>query len=234
MAKQSLIIFCILFLVINASDPEPRDLVEEAYQQLFELQNIAYGEIFVGRDRLQHLQREFGDDAQKVAQKANLDIEQEHETINIQLTTIKDLALSAGKDISSCTNNREDLLNSLPANYNEQISSCMAGVAQLAATAVTDSRYFIDILINKVHQFGYQLDLCYENFECISPLLTQILLERVRIPQVVREEVQNCETIISELELSVQNCADESVAEYTVEASGILAEITDCVDEIIG
>jgi hypothetical protein len=61
-----------------------------------------------------------------------------------------------------------------------------------------------------------------------------IQLNRVRLPQNMKAEVQAAESTLSTLELSTQACSEDRIAEYTVEGNAILQDITACVDRIIG
>jgi hypothetical protein len=163
-----------------------------------------------------------------------IEIQQESEAIDGQLTTIKDLAHSAGKDVSSCTDIREEVLDRLPDSYVAAMGDCIRTINYQAQQILSSSTYIVDIIINKVYNLESQLAQCRGDILCISPLVTEISLSKIRLPQNIKTEVQAAESILTTLRLSTQGCSDDRVAEYTSEANSILGDITACVDRIIG
>lgn len=161
-------------------------------------------------------------------------LQQEAESIHSQLQTLKDLANAAGKDISSCTNVREEYLQQLVARWVNNLIECAQSLVQEAQTLVQNGQYIVDININKVFALEHQLDICGEDILCISPLITEIQLNKIRLPQNIKTEVQATESLLTTLKVSVQSCIDGGVAEYTVQAGEVLGDIAACVDRIIG
>jgi hypothetical protein len=106
----------------------PRDLADEAAKQLEELRNIVQGDILVAHDDLQSLETAFTTYSDNIVKNGAIEIQQESEAVDGQLTTIKDLAHSAGKDVSSCTDIREEVLERLPENYIAAMGDCIRTV----------------------------------------------------------------------------------------------------------
>jgi hypothetical protein len=209
-------------------------LADEAQEQLDELQSIVQGDILVAHDDLQSLETAFLTYSDNIVKNGAIEIQQESEAIDGQLTTIKDLAHSAGKDVSSCTDIREEVLERLPESYVAAMGDCIRTINYQVQEIVYTSSYIVDIIINKVYSLQSQLAQCGGNILCISPLVTEISLSKIRLPQNIKTEVQAAESTLTTLRLSSQGCSDDRVAEYTSEANSILGDITACVDRIIG
>jgi hypothetical protein len=211
----------------------PRDLADEAQEQLDELQSIVQGDIMVAHDDLQSLQTAFLTYSDNILKNGAIEIQQESEAVDGQLTTIKDLAHTAGKDVSSCTDIREEVLERLPESYIVAMGNCIGTINNEAQRILDSSTYIVDISINKVNELEFQLRQCRGDILCISPLVTEISLSKIRLPQNIKTEVQAAESTLTSLRLSTQGCSDDRVAEYTSEANSILGDITACVDRII-
>jgi hypothetical protein len=233
MAK--LVVFlCALLALSHGKLLTPRDLADEAEEQLDELKNIVQGDILVAHSDLQSLQTAFMTYSDNILKNGAIEIQQEAEAVDGQLTTIKDLAHSAGKDVSSCTNIREEVLGRLPERYIEAMGDCIGTINNEAQRILESSKYIVDVSINKVHELEFQLSQCRGYILCISPLVTEISLSKIRLPQNIKTVVQAAESTLTTLRLSTQGCSDDRVAEYTSEANSILGDITACVDRIIG
>ncbi|RZC34522.1 hypothetical protein BDFB_003798, partial [Asbolus verrucosus] len=194
-------------IIINEVNSLPRDIIDEAKTQLEELKRIVQGDIFVAHDDLQALRVDFLTDSDTTVKEGTVEIQQEHETIWAQLQTIKELAIQANKDISPCTNIREELLNRLPGVFIDQMGYCMGAQVREADKFLQDSAYIIDININKVHELEHQLNRCGDSIQCVAPIVTEIDLDMIRLPQNIKTEVQAVGSLLTTLKISVQNCA---------------------------
>ncbi|XP_044258097.1 uncharacterized protein LOC123007107 [Tribolium madens] len=212
----------------------PRDLIDDATKQLEELKSIVQGQILVAHSDLQQVQQDFQTYGANSAESAAVNIQQEKDTIDSQLQTIKDLAHSAGKDVSACTDIRETVLDRLPRSYVDEMNRHIAGLISEVGTILSDARYIVDISINKVHSLEHQLEKCKGDILCISPLITEIQMNKIRLPQNIKTEVQAAESLADTLKVSVNDASEQNVAQYTSEASSILGDITACVNRIIG
>ncbi|EEZ97906.1 uncharacterized protein LOC103312155 isoform X2 [Tribolium castaneum] len=231
--KQVTIVVCAL-LATSTAFITPRDLIDEATKQLEELKATVQGQILAAHSELEEIDQDFQTYGVNTADAALITIQQEKETIDAQLQTVKDLAHSAGKDITSCTNIREDVLNRLPSTYAEQIIKQIGGLIKEVGALLSEARYIVDISINKVHDLEHQLANCKGEILCISPLITEIQLNKIRLPQNIKTEVQAAESLVTTLKVSVNDAGEQNVAQYTSEASAILGDITACVNRIIG
>ncbi|EEZ97904.1 uncharacterized protein LOC662108 [Tribolium castaneum] len=232
MARQ-LVILCVLFAIASAKHFAPRDLIDEATRQLEELKQIVHGDILVAHDDLSDAAMAFNIYANTVLKESIVSLQEEAETIHAQLQTIKDLGHAAGKDISTCTKGREPHLLRLPGHYAEAITNCTRGLMGEAGALAKNAKYIVDITINQVHHLEHQLANCKGEILCISPLITEIELGKIRLPQNIKTEVQATQSVLTTLKISSQSCGNDHVAEYTTEATSILGDITACVNRII-
>jgi hypothetical protein len=233
MAKLVVFLLCALLGVSHAKFIRPRDLADEAQEQLDELQSIVQGDIMVAHDDLESLQTDFLTYSDGIVKNGAIEIQQETEAIDLQLSNIKDLAHSYGVDVDSCIDIREEVLDRLPGSYIETMTECIGTVSTEAQRILSDSKYIVDISINKVHDLDFQLRQCRGDLLCISPLVTEISLSKIRLPQNIKTEVQAAESTLTTLKLSTQGCSDDGVAEYASEAGTIIEDIAACVDRII-
>jgi hypothetical protein len=211
----------------------PRDLADEAQEQLDELQSIVLGDIIVAHYDFQSYRTAFTTYSDNTLKNGAIEIQQESEEVDAQLTTIKDLVHSAGKDVSSCIDIREEVLERLPESYIVPMGDCIGTINNEAQRILDSSTYIVDISFNKVNELKFQLQQCRGDLLCISPLVTEISLSKIRFPQNIKTEVQAAESSLTTLKLSTQGCSDDGVAEYASEAGTIIEDIAACVDRII-
>ncbi|KAJ3665283.1 hypothetical protein Zmor_000785 [Zophobas morio] len=232
MALKSTFLLC-AFLAFASAEIQPRDLADQVREELEALKSIVQGRILAAHDDLNNDLTDFRTNSGNVANAGTISIAQESQTVDQQLQAIKDLAHVANVDISPCTNVREQTLNRLPNRLTREMNNCISEVDSRASSTSSNGRYLVDIVINKVHNLEFQLRQCRDDLLCIAPLLTEIELDKIRLPQSVDTEVQAVQGLLTTLRLSVQTCSDSSVAQYITEAFGILGDIQACADRLI-
>jgi hypothetical protein len=235
--NKQVFVLLLAFIAIQVNSTvlkAPRDLVDEAERQLEELKSTVQGQIIVAHNDLQTIEVDFLSNSNNILQQAVIAIQQEQSTVDEQITQIKELAHAANEDISSCTDIREELLSRLPAEYNEMLRNCIFGKNREEARVVADAKYIVDVAVNKVHNLEFQFRQCRDDLLCLSPLITEIELDKIRLPQNIRTEVSAAQALLTTLKLSVAQCSDQNVSEYTSDANAILQDIISCADRIIG
>ncbi|EEZ97907.1 hypothetical protein TcasGA2_TC000292 [Tribolium castaneum] len=232
--KRQVFVILVAFLAYQVNSSQIRDIIDEAEKQLAELKSIVEGNILLSHVTLKNLEYDFLSNNHNVLTQGVVSIQQESETISAQVQSIKDLAQAANKDISSCTSIREELLKRLPAEYGEQLKECIFHLNREEATFVTESKYIIDISINKVHHLEHQFEQCNREIVCISPLLTEIQMDKIRLPQNIKTQVTAVESLLTSLKVSATQCSDRFVSQYTSDANSILQDIISCANRIIG
>ncbi|XP_044258095.1 uncharacterized protein PFB0145c-like [Tribolium madens] len=229
------IVIAFLAYQVNSTEIKSlRNIIDEAEKQLKELKSIVQGNILAAHNNLKSLEYDFLSNSHNVITQGVVLIQQESETINDQIQSIKDLAHAAHKDISFCTDIREELLNRLPAEYGEQLRQCVFHLNREEANFVSEAKYVIDISFNKVHHLEHQFEQCNREILCISPLLTEIQLDKIRLPQNIKTEVSTVESLLTSLKTSATQCSDNFVSQYTSDANSILQVIISCANRIIG
>ena len=164
---------------------------------------------------------------------AEIAIQQEYQAFTTQVTTLKDLAQSAGYNVDICLQINEPLLDQLPQEIIDTLMECLA-FANLEVTIIqNDSRYRIDILMNEVNVFDFQLDLCAGDFLCMSPLVEAIELALVNIPQKIGLIVQEAGDLAEDLKVLIKECTDAKVAQFVTEGGIVVSDISDCIDNIM-
>ncbi|KAJ3665282.1 hypothetical protein Zmor_000784 [Zophobas morio] len=230
-----LLVFVVLASQVHSSVVKtPRDLVDQIEEELNQLSSIVQGAILVAHNDLSNLEYDFLNYGNNVMLEAGISIDQEKQSIDTQLTTITDMANSVNADISPCTDIRQELLERLPAEYTNQLKTCIFDKNKQEAGLVSDAKYVVDVVINKVHNLEFQVRQCKESILCLQPILTEIELDKIRLPQTINTEVLSVDTFLTSLKLSVVQCSDSSVSQYIADATTILQQIIDCVNRIIG
>ncbi|XP_063908617.1 uncharacterized protein LOC135126523 [Zophobas morio] len=234
MASKATFLLFVFLAFASAKIWTPRDLADQVREELEALEALVHGEILAAHNDLSDALSNFLTNSGNVANEATISIQQEKQTIDTTLQSIKDLAHVVNVDISPCTNIREQSLNRLPERLTREMNSCITDVNTRASSTASDGRYLVDVIINKVHNLEFQLRQCGDDLLCIAPLLTEIELDKVRLTNCVKTEVQAVEGLLTTLRLSVQTCSDSKVAQYITEAFGILGDIQACADRLIG
>jgi hypothetical protein len=235
------VILCgiLLFGVTNAgvfentqSKVAPYDLEDEVRDQVEALETTVRSAISSSFRSLDNLVREVYSFRDASITEANLSIQQEYETLDGQLTTIKDLAQAAGQDINICLETNEPLLNQLPDNIIASLRDCLAFANQELTIILNDARYRIDTTMNDARVFYFQIDSCRGDFLCISPIVTKIELAMIEIPQKIGVEVERAADLYDDLKVSIGQCTDQKAAQFATEGSLILNDIATCVNNM--
>jgi hypothetical protein len=99
---------------------------------------------------------------------------------------------------------------------------------------ISSAMIFIDVVINKVRNLEFQFGQFREDLFCISPLITEIELDKIRLPQNIKSEVSSAEGLLTRLKLSVIQCSDDNISGYINDANAMLQDIIGCADKILG
>ncbi|RZC40987.1 uncharacterized protein BDFB_005025 [Asbolus verrucosus] len=238
MNRQVFVFLCAVLALeissIEAKDISPRDLIEQAREQLEQLKDIIQGDISAAHDQLANLKTDFSTNVNVIVSTGTVDIEQEHDLIIGQIDTLEELAHTAGQDVSSCVEVREQVLNRLPGEFIAEMRQCTGDLEKEVARVINDAIYIVDVNINKVHTLENQLDRCGNNILCVTPIVSEIQLDMIRLPQDIKTEVQAAESLVTIVKISAQQCSDVKVSEYASRANSIFADIAACINRIIG
>jgi hypothetical protein len=211
----------------------PYDLVDEVYAQIDELRALIQGVILEAHDNLDSLSTNLLSYSDSTVEDGGIAIDQVHETVNSQLTQIKELAASANKDITKCLSGREQLINKLPAERKERLRVCVVKQNEEVANIVDGSKYVVDVTINKVDSLRFQVGSCDGSILCVSPIVTEVEKAKIELPQQIEAEVLEVEGFVGDLKVIVEECSDNNVADFTGYVTDLLVRISDCANEIM-
>jgi hypothetical protein len=209
-------------------------LVDEAEKQLEDLKGKVQGQVTVAHNDLQILETDFRTITYNEFDEGGITIEQEQTIIVTQINQIKDFANTANKDISSCVDVRQELLDRLSREYTNLLRNCLFGMNREGGGIISSAMIFIDVVINKVRNLEFQFGQFREDLFCISPLITEIELDKIRLPQNIKSEVSSAEGLLTRLKLSVIQCSDDNISGYINDANAMLQDIIGCADKILG
>ena len=208
-------------------------MLDDAQALLDDLSDLVEGNILVAHDQLNNLRYEVVAESINVRLQAEIDIEQEHQVLDLELTNLKELAFAAEADISSCLEGNEDKLAALPDSYTSSMSECITTLQQGSDTTLNDTRYQVDVVYSSVRSLSFALDQCRRDEECISGVIDQIKAATEDLPLQIQVYVDGAEDEMDIVKVKIQNCADTNLANFVLEGSQIMDEITDCVNDII-
>ncbi|EEZ97908.1 hypothetical protein TcasGA2_TC000293 [Tribolium castaneum] len=226
----------LFFLLLSLSAVQVRcSLIDDATAKLETLRQTVLSSITLAENHLNDLSYDFGVYAVNVKTKGILSIQTGEDEVTSELDALKALGESAGVDVSYCFGAREEYLTNLPGVVIEELEQCILGNAQEASKISSSIQYIVDIKINKVDALQFQLELCDPDSEaCIKPIVQEIELETINIPNSISTQIVRANGLFDELEVSVQSCSDLKVSQYTSSTSVVLKDITQCVNSIIG
>ncbi|XP_044258098.1 uncharacterized protein LOC123007108 [Tribolium madens] len=224
-----ILLLCLLMVQVKCS------LIDDATAKLETLRQTVLSSIKSSENHLNDLSYDFEVYAVNVETKGILSIQNGEEQVTSELDALKTLGESASVDISYCLGSREEYLINLPGVIIEELKQCILGDAQEASKILSSIQYIIDIKINRVDALEFQLDLCDPDSDaCIQPIVKEIELEMVNIPNSIATQIVRGNGLFDELKVSVQACSDLKVSQYSSSASVVLKDITQCVNSIIG
>ncbi|CAH1372987.1 unnamed protein product [Tenebrio molitor] len=135
---------------IKPANVRPYDMLDDAQALIDDLNQLVLGKIFAAHDNLDDLNMEIVSYSINVRLNAEIDINQEYLTVEEELSNVKELGESTGKDISSCLDGTEDQINQLPDGYVQQINQCVSDLQEEFKDYLSDRRYKTDVVINTV------------------------------------------------------------------------------------
>lgn len=109
--------------------------------------------------------------------------------------------------------------------------SCISGIRVQSSEIVTNSKYIVDVLYNKVDALEFQLKQCSSEV-CLEPIIQIISLDSVELPQKIDVEVNTATGLFDPLKTQTHECRNSEEAQYVASADIILNEITECINNL--
>lgn len=169
---------------------------------------------------------------QNLYTSAEIDLDQEWRDIWLRILKIKEL--SVGYNIAVCLQWREDVVLRLPERCRTDMDTCLAPFETLLDGINSDSTAKINVLINEVDPFEEQIGECNESILCLTPLIEEMDLASIEIPQKAAVEVENAKAMVADIDVENINCINAGVA-YMVSVGTDCADVIEkCANEIVG
>lgn len=108
----------------------------------------------------------------------------------------------------------------------------MAAIRIQATEVISNSKYIVDVLYNKVDALEFQINQCSSEL-CLGPIIETIAINSVEIPQKIEVEVNSATNLLDPLKAATHNCRDNDEAQYVTGANIILEEITNCINNLL-
>lgn len=211
----------------------PRDLEDEAEEQMQALKSTVQGQIFSAHNSLSSDLQEFLTSSDDVNKQAIIDLETEHETVTEQVTTLAELAESAGVDATSCVDARQTLIDSLVGEWADSLVTCIGVIDKEASTLYTNAVYIVDVVFNQVNSLEFRLKQCSGQLSCISTIVTTIQLDMVRLPQNIQTEVNAVESLLETLKISINSCASSHITGYIGDVTPVVSDVETCINKLL-
>jgi hypothetical protein len=219
---------------IKTANVRPYDMLDDAQALIDDLNQLVLGKIFAAHDNLDDLNMEIVSYSINVRLNAEIDINQEYLTVEEELSNVKELGESTGKDISSCLDGTEDQINQLPDTYVQQINQCVSDLQEEFKDYLSDRRYNTDVVINTVQQLSFKLGQCSpDELDCIMNIIDSIEGYEENLPLLIAVEVTKAEENKEIVKAKIQQCSDTGLAGFVQDVTSLLGEITDCVNSIV-
>lgn len=185
------------------------------------------GEISVHLSQIDDMLTEWDTYRDNMITNAEISLQQLFDIYDSQLATIKELAEESGIDISPCLEPYQTNLNNLYKGRSENLPVCsefsdgeMQGIKE-------SSEYRMNALITEVEYYNYQLDRCQGAFLCISPIITEIDLAKVSMPEKLGVELERSNNLYINLQRIIQSCVRGHIMNMQTGANSIAREASE-------
>lgn len=202
------------------------DLLDNAQQELDQLRDVVYSAINTAHSYLDSLVQETKAQRDDKQLQTEVELDAEYDHIIEKLAAIKQ---DAGNNIDTCFGENEYSITSLPQKYRNIINSCLAPLGKDLDDIQINSNYTIDIHINEVESYAYQITLCKNEILCLTSLITKIAIATESIPAKVEIELNKASAQIDALEVPIGNCMNDSTNSMVLEANDLLDSISECI-----
>lgn len=149
-----------------------------------------------------------------------------------EITQLKELAATADVDLTSCLSERHQLLNQISSEKRSAMRTCMADVKNQVTGLVSDSKYVVDVIFNKVEALQFQINQCSSDV-CLEQIIQVITLDSVKMVEQIEVEVDSATELVGLLRVETYNCRETHVSEFIASSDVVLQEIRNCANEML-
>lgn len=205
------------------------DLLDDAQQELDQLRNVVNSVIGTAHSYLDSLIQETKAERDDKQLQTEEDLNAEYDHIIEKLDNIKQ---EAEPNSNICFDDNEYEITSLPQKYRNIINNCLEPLNKDLDDIQINSNYTIDIHINEVESYAYQITLCKNEVLCLTSIITNIAIATESIPTKVDIELDKASTQIDALKVPIERCMNNSTNTMILEANNILDVISKCISEV--
>ncbi|KYB29388.1 uncharacterized protein LOC662180 [Tribolium castaneum] len=216
------------------SDIVPFTLYDQALKKLEELRIIVDSAIASAKLTLTSASTSHHKYADESLAAADVKLRDEADKIQGSIQDMQNIANGAGVSIHSCLRLTQPQLERALADSQGELASCVSGVNGEVDTNINDAKRGVDATTGDVDDLLAQIKSCTTgSILCLSPIIRQIDVDKVELPELIETEVHKAVTLVDTLTPKVDHCSDSNVSTYVTEATTILQSIEDCVNRIL-
>lgn len=191
------------------------DIVEDAKNLVQKLRDLLSGELMSNTLKIENLLDDLGSYRDSLMAKAEVDLQQLYDSYALELISLKELAEASGRDISVCLDPLQEKIEELYEANLETLPDCSSYADRQMKDIEESSIYRMNTLMNDIEYLSYQIDRCQGEFACISPIVTEIDLAMLSIPQKLETEVEQASVLTDNLKLLIQSCIKSKVGQLS-------------------
>jgi hypothetical protein len=240
MFRKLVVVVLVAFLASDVSTAKitrskgisPFTLYDQALEKLMELRQIVNSAILVAHSEISSSRSAHDNYADSVKDKGESELNDAAQTIDGQITDIKNLVGDIKIDV--CLDYNVPALDNLLTNQISELKSCITDINNRLNSQISDVLLNVDSTINKVDDLETQLSFCTSgSIICISPIVRDIDVAKTELPENINVEVHKANENIDVLTTEVDGCSTSSVATYNTESGILLERIEKCVNELL-
>ncbi|KAH0809564.1 hypothetical protein GEV33_013227 [Tenebrio molitor] len=239
MFRKLVVVVLVAFLASDVSTAKitrskgisPFTLYDQALEKLMELRQIVNSAILVAHSEISSSRSAHDNYADSVKDKGESELNDAAQTIDGQITDIKNLVGDIKIDV--CLDYNVPALDNLLTNQISELKSCITDINNRLNSQISDVLLNVDSTINKVDDLETQLSFCTSgSIICISPIVRDIDVAKTELPENINVEVHKANENIDVLTTEVDGCSTSSVATYNTESGILLERIEKCVSTV--
>ncbi|XP_044258093.1 uncharacterized protein LOC123007103 [Tribolium madens] len=212
----------------------PYTLYDQALQKLGELRIIVDSAIASAKTNLNSASTAHHKYADESLSAAEVKLQDEADKINGAITDMQNMANSAGVNIRSCLRLTQPQLDRALLNSQHGLATCVSDANKEVDTNIDQAKKEVGDATNNVDELLIQIKACTTgSILCLSPVIRQIDVDKVELPEVIESEVHKAVVLVDTLTPKVDHCSDSNVSTYVTAATSILQTIEDCVNSIV-
>jgi len=233
-AHNNLILLIASLLTAQVSS-DSRALIDDATTLLAEFKEITHGSYDSAILKLNGHYSDYVIVLNTLKTLGTAQIDQEYQYFSLNLDDIKKSAETSGLDISSCLETREDRFNQLHALVQQYMDSCIITRGYQVENILWRGVNSVNQTLDRATEVEAEFEKCrvVENNDlCLAEIIGVIGKETQELPATI---IRIVDTVMQYLDFSMVSfgsCATEQLNTLDRDASAIIAEIQQCIDNL--